>query len=183
MTLNTGPRPLRVRGVGRVEDEPRALLVCLSDVPSDNELRVMHDFLRDWHPLAAPNGSVIERLEAKLETEREETQAWCLRATEYRERMEQGQAAIASLIEQRELYRSRWLGCLTPEEAERLRAENEQIKMEIEEDEFTVMNLVAFVRRLSAQLMRFEPQSKPARQALEWLERNGVRGQILRAAK
>jgi hypothetical protein len=40
--------PLRVRGVGRVADEPRALLVMLTERPTDDELRSMHDFLRDW---------------------------------------------------------------------------------------------------------------------------------------
>ncbi len=60
----TGPQPLRVRGVGRVEDEPRALLVLLSDVPSDNELRGIHDFLRDWTPLGPNRGKTIAAIKA-----------------------------------------------------------------------------------------------------------------------
>ena len=40
---------LRVRGVGRVTDEPRALLVLLTDVPTDNQLREMHDYMREWN--------------------------------------------------------------------------------------------------------------------------------------
>ncbi len=46
--FGTGPRPLRVRGVGRVADEPRALLIALSDIPSDGEIRELHDFIREW---------------------------------------------------------------------------------------------------------------------------------------
>ncbi len=38
----------RVRGVGRVADEPRALLVMLTTVPTDDQLRELHNFLRDW---------------------------------------------------------------------------------------------------------------------------------------
>ena len=45
---------IRVRGVGRVEDEPRAVLVCLTDVPSDHWIRNFHDAISDWHPLAPP---------------------------------------------------------------------------------------------------------------------------------
>jgi hypothetical protein len=41
---------LKVRGVGRVSDEPRALLVCLSERPTDDELRSLHDFVRGWVP-------------------------------------------------------------------------------------------------------------------------------------
>ena len=44
------PRPtLRVRGVGRVADEPRALLVLLTDIPTDTQLRELHDYLREWN--------------------------------------------------------------------------------------------------------------------------------------
>ncbi len=39
---------IRVRGVGRVADEPRALLVALSERPTDDEIRSVHDFLRGW---------------------------------------------------------------------------------------------------------------------------------------
>jgi hypothetical protein len=39
---------LRVRGVGRVVDEPRALLVLLTERPTDDELRSVHDYLKDW---------------------------------------------------------------------------------------------------------------------------------------
>lgn len=42
---------LKVRGVGRVEDEPRAVLVMLNEQPTDDELRNIHEFLRSW-PLA-----------------------------------------------------------------------------------------------------------------------------------
>lgn len=37
---------LRVRGVGRVADEPRALLVMFTDVPTDDELRKFHEYIR-----------------------------------------------------------------------------------------------------------------------------------------
>ena len=36
---------LRVRGVGRVADEPRALLVLLSDIPGDDDIRALHEWL------------------------------------------------------------------------------------------------------------------------------------------
>lgn len=39
---------LRVRGVGRVADEPRALLVLLSERPTDDEIRSLHEYLRAW---------------------------------------------------------------------------------------------------------------------------------------
>lgn len=87
----TGPQPLRVRGVGRMADEPRALLVCLTDVPSDHELRSFHDFVEGWTPLGASN-------------------------------------AIDALAAEVELYRSRWLSCVTPEEARRLRDALETVR-------------------------------------------------------
>lgn len=37
-------------------------------------------------------------------------------------------AAIEELTEQREIYRARWLSCMTPEEAERLRTENAELR-------------------------------------------------------
>jgi hypothetical protein len=39
---------LRVRGVGRVAEEPRALLVLLTERPTDDEIRSLHEFLRGW---------------------------------------------------------------------------------------------------------------------------------------
>jgi len=39
---------LRVRGVGRVADEPRSLLLALTERPTDDEIRSLHDFIRDW---------------------------------------------------------------------------------------------------------------------------------------
>jgi hypothetical protein len=39
-------KPLRVMGVGRVADNPRALLVLLTEIPTDNELRAFHDYVR-----------------------------------------------------------------------------------------------------------------------------------------
>lgn len=39
---------LRVRGVGRTADEPRALLVLLTERPTDDEIRSLHEFLRGW---------------------------------------------------------------------------------------------------------------------------------------
>lgn len=39
---------LRVRGVGRVSDEPRAVLVLLNERPTDDELRSIHNYLSDW---------------------------------------------------------------------------------------------------------------------------------------
>jgi hypothetical protein len=48
---------IRVRGVGRVGDEPRSVLVCLTDIPSDHWLRSFHDAIRDWHHLSPPPAS------------------------------------------------------------------------------------------------------------------------------
>jgi len=39
--------PLRVRGVGRVADEPRALLLALNERPTDDEIRALHDHLSE----------------------------------------------------------------------------------------------------------------------------------------
>lgn len=36
---------LRARGVGRVADEPRALLVLLTGIPADDDIRALHDWL------------------------------------------------------------------------------------------------------------------------------------------
>ena len=42
--------PLKVRGVSRVVDEPRAVLIALSDIPTGDEIRSLDDFLRGWVP-------------------------------------------------------------------------------------------------------------------------------------
>lgn len=42
--------PLKFRGVGRVSDEPRALLIALSERPTDDEMRSLHEYLRGWRP-------------------------------------------------------------------------------------------------------------------------------------
>ncbi len=39
--------PLRVRGVGRVAEEPRALLLALNERPTDDEIRALHDHLSE----------------------------------------------------------------------------------------------------------------------------------------
>lgn len=36
---------LRARGVGRVGDEPRALLVLLTGIPGDDDIRALHNLL------------------------------------------------------------------------------------------------------------------------------------------
>lgn len=41
--------PLRPRGVGRVADEPRALLILFNENPTDDELRALHEHLRLWY--------------------------------------------------------------------------------------------------------------------------------------
>jgi hypothetical protein len=38
-------KKLKVRGVGRVADEPRAMLVCFNERPTDEELRFLHDVM------------------------------------------------------------------------------------------------------------------------------------------
>lgn len=39
-------QPLKVRGVGRVADEPRSVLVALSERPTDDEIRAIHKAAR-----------------------------------------------------------------------------------------------------------------------------------------
>lgn len=39
--------PLRVRGVSRVGDEPRAILLALNERPTDDEIRALHDHLSE----------------------------------------------------------------------------------------------------------------------------------------
>lgn len=49
--------PLRVRGVGRVADEPRALLIAMTERATDDEIRSLHDFIREWrHPTGGSRG-------------------------------------------------------------------------------------------------------------------------------
>lgn len=54
-----------VRGVGRVADEPRALLVLLSDIPTDDDLRVFHDHSKEWRSHGEETGWVIERADSE----------------------------------------------------------------------------------------------------------------------
>lgn len=44
----------KVLGVGRMADNPKALLVCLADAPTDDELRFFHDYLSSWTCAARP---------------------------------------------------------------------------------------------------------------------------------
>lgn len=39
---------MKVQGVGRMADNPRAVLISLDERPSDNDLRDLHEFLRTW---------------------------------------------------------------------------------------------------------------------------------------
>lgn len=52
--INEAPRdpsiPLRVRGVFRDADEPRSLGIALTDRPTDDDIRSLHDFVREWRP-------------------------------------------------------------------------------------------------------------------------------------
>lgn len=43
-----GDRPLRVRGVFRDADEPRSIGVALTGIPTDDEMRDFHEFVRQW---------------------------------------------------------------------------------------------------------------------------------------
>lgn len=36
------------QGVGRMADNPRALLVILTDEPSDDDIRSLHDHMKKW---------------------------------------------------------------------------------------------------------------------------------------
>lgn len=50
-------RPLRVRGIGRIADEPRALLINLTEIPTDDEIRNLHETLyRLYDDLAREGG-------------------------------------------------------------------------------------------------------------------------------
>lgn len=42
--------PQKVCGVFRFKDNPRALLIALSERPTDDEIRSIHDYLRGWQP-------------------------------------------------------------------------------------------------------------------------------------
>lgn len=39
---------MKVQGVGRMADNPRAVLISLDERPSDDDLRDLHEFLRTW---------------------------------------------------------------------------------------------------------------------------------------
>lgn len=53
-----GPdRPMKVDGVGRMADNPKFVLIGLSQVPSDNDLRTLHEFLRAW-PKCVDDGCI-----------------------------------------------------------------------------------------------------------------------------
>ena len=67
--LGTGPRPLRVRGVGRVADEPRAILVMLSDIPTDDEMREFHDFVRPLEELVVDDCAATKRIARRRDPE------------------------------------------------------------------------------------------------------------------
>jgi hypothetical protein len=41
-----------VRGVGRIDSEPRAVIVHLTGVPTDNQIRALDQFLTDWETTA-----------------------------------------------------------------------------------------------------------------------------------
>lgn len=41
-------RKILVRGVGRIADEPRAVLVMLNEIPTDDELRDIHEVLQEF---------------------------------------------------------------------------------------------------------------------------------------
>lgn len=45
MTDDTKPR---VQGIGRIADNDRAVLIMLSNRPTDDDMRSLHDFLRIW---------------------------------------------------------------------------------------------------------------------------------------
>ena len=40
----------KVCGVFRFKDNARTLLIALSERPTDNEIRSLHEFLRGWRP-------------------------------------------------------------------------------------------------------------------------------------
>jgi hypothetical protein len=46
--------PLRAMGVGRVENEPVAVVVYFNRRVTDNEMRAIHDLLRDARVLTTP---------------------------------------------------------------------------------------------------------------------------------
>lgn len=62
--------PLRVRGVGRISEEPRALIVALSERPTDDELRSFHDHARLWAAMTedeiATEVELVERCKAAI---------------------------------------------------------------------------------------------------------------------
>ncbi len=70
-----GNAGLRVRGVGRVADEPRALLVMLTGIPTDDDLRSLDDFLRGW-PLRGGDTDPNEMTQDELALARSRPPGW-----------------------------------------------------------------------------------------------------------
>lgn len=60
---------IKVRGVGRVADEPRAFLVILTERPTDDELRSFHEHARNWGLTAPPGAVAMETVERLLKIE------------------------------------------------------------------------------------------------------------------
>lgn len=52
----------RVISVSRVYDNARAISLFLSEVPSDDDLRSLHEFLRAWNRRVAPGDDGIDRV-------------------------------------------------------------------------------------------------------------------------
>lgn len=57
---------IKVRGVGRVADDPRSLLLCLSEMPTDDDIRSLHDFLASWRPRKSPLQAIADDIRAGI---------------------------------------------------------------------------------------------------------------------
>ena len=64
-----------------------------------------------------------------------------LYTADLRARLTEAQNAIVALEEERELYRARWLACVTPEEATRLREANEILRAALADARVTIKAL------------------------------------------
>ncbi len=62
-----GARPMRVDGVGRMADNPKCVLLGLSQTASDNDLRSLHEFLRLWPKVMQSGDGVMVRARRLVE--------------------------------------------------------------------------------------------------------------------
>lgn len=63
--MNAANDSVRVIGIGRVRDDPKALELNFTGKPSDDDMRRIHDLLRDGPP-SNDDASIIAILRARI---------------------------------------------------------------------------------------------------------------------